>query len=182
MAKKQQLPVLRDEQILSRIIMIRGKKVMLDKDLAELYNVSTKRLNEQVKRNLKRFPPDFMFQLTPKEKEEVVANCDHLQTIRFSAGLPYAFTEHGAVMLASVLNSDNAVRVNIEIVRIFTEMRHLISDTTQLRLEIEKIKNELSTNTKSINVIFRQIELMLELKKKPRKQIGYKITKAPNLK
>lgn len=89
----------------SRILLIRGQKVMLDSDLAKLYGVSTKRLNEQVKRNQKRFPADFMFKLTAKEKAEVVANCDHLSRLRFSPVLPNAFTEHGALMAASVLNT-----------------------------------------------------------------------------
>jgi hypothetical protein len=85
------------ERIESRILLVRGQKVMLDSDLAELYGVSTKRLNEQAKRNWDRFPTDFMFKLTAKEKAEVVANCDHLQKLKFSPGLPHAFTEHGAI-------------------------------------------------------------------------------------
>ena len=97
------------ERIESRILLIRGQKVMLDSDLAELYGVSTKRLNEQVKRNQNRFPADFMFKLTAKEKAEVVANCDPLQTLKFSPGLPNAFTEHGTIMVASVLNTPRAI-------------------------------------------------------------------------
>lgn len=99
------------------ILMIRGHKVMLDADLAYLYGVTTKRLNEQVKRNRKRFPNDFMFQLTPREKAEVVAICDHLSSLKFSPALAYAFTEHGAIMLASVLNSRTAAQVSIQVVR-----------------------------------------------------------------
>jgi hypothetical protein len=98
-----------DEFIMTKILMVRGMKVMAGIDLAKLYGVTTKRLNEQVKRNIKRFPEDFMFRLTAKEKQEVVANCDHLKSLRFSPTLPYVFTEHGAVMLASVLNSDQAI-------------------------------------------------------------------------
>ena len=93
------------ERIERSILLIRAHRVMLDADLARLYGVSTKRLNEQVKRNRDRFPPDFMFQLTQEEKQKVVANCDHLRNLKFSKSLPYAFTEHGAVMLASVLSS-----------------------------------------------------------------------------
>jgi len=95
------------------ILVIRGEKVMLDADLAVLYGVTTKRLNEQVKRNRDRFPKDFIFQLTEREKREVVANCDHLKRLKFSLGLPYAFTEHGAIMLATVLNSPIAVKASI---------------------------------------------------------------------
>ena len=87
------------------IFIFRGQKVMLDIDLADIYGVKTKRLNEQVKRNLSRFPTDFMFQLSDEEKLEVVANCDHLERIKFSYTNPYAFTEHGAIMLASFLNT-----------------------------------------------------------------------------
>jgi hypothetical protein len=115
-----------DEVIMSKIMVVRGVKVMIDNDLAELYGVTTKRLNEQVKRNIKRFPEDFMFQLTAEEKQEVVANCDHLKRLKFSLNMPYAFTEHGAVMLASVLNSDRAITVNIQIVRVFSRMRQLL--------------------------------------------------------
>ncbi len=104
-----------DEEILTRILLVRNKRVMIDRDLAELYGVTTKRLNEQVKRNANRFPADFMFELTAKEKEEVVANCDHLNNLKYSSTLPHVFTEHGAVMLASVLNSDTAVAVNVRI-------------------------------------------------------------------
>jgi hypothetical protein len=108
-----------DDLLLSRILEIRGQKVMIDRDIAELYGVLTKRLNEQVKRNNKRFPTDFMFQLTVEEKTEVVANCDHLKNLKYSPNLPFAFTEHGAVMLASVLNSDRAIEVNVRIVKLF---------------------------------------------------------------
>ena len=106
--KKSIIPV---EAIERRILLIRRQKVMLDSDLAQLYGVSTKRLNEQVKRNRKRFPSDFMFQLSEQEKSEVVANCDHLKNLKFSPVLPRAFTEHGAIMLASILNSSTAVEV-----------------------------------------------------------------------
>jgi hypothetical protein len=91
--------IIPDELIMNKILVLRGMKVMIDSDLAELYGVTTKRLNEQVKRNIKRFPEDFMFQLTVAEKQEVVANCDHLARLKFSPNMPYAFTEHEAVML-----------------------------------------------------------------------------------
>ena len=99
------------EKIQQSILLIRGKRVMLDADLAQLYGVSTKRLNEQVKRNRDRFPEDFMFQLTVAEKTEVVAKCDHLAKLKYSPTHPYAFTEHGAIMLAAVLNTPRAIEV-----------------------------------------------------------------------
>ena len=107
MTKKPSIP---DRIVESKILLIRGKKVMIDKDIAELYGVTTKRLNEQVKRNHTRFPEDFMFQLTGIEKSEVVANCDHLNNLKYSPNLPYAFTEYGVVMLASVLKSKHTNR------------------------------------------------------------------------
>jgi len=109
------------------ILIIRGQKVMLDADLAALYGVTTKRLNEQVKRNRNRFPTDFIFQLSSKEKDEVVANCDHLKRLKFSPSLPYAFTEHGAIMLASVLNSRRAIDVSVHVVRTFVRLREMLS-------------------------------------------------------
>lgn len=106
-----------------RILLIRGQKAMLDTDLAALYGVPTKVLNQAVKRNRHRFPADFMFRLTEDEKAEVVTICDHLQKLKFSPVLPYAFTEHGAIMLASVLNSKKAVRISVYVVRAFVKLR-----------------------------------------------------------
>jgi len=130
------------ERIATKILMIRGKRVMLDKDLAEIYGVETKRLNEQVKRNIKRFPADFMFQLTAKEKEEVVAICDHLKTLRFSHQLPFAFTEQGVAMLSSVLNSERAIQVNIQIMRAFIQFKRLLSTNRDLRRKIEAMEKK----------------------------------------
>ena len=96
-----------------KILLIRGHKVMLDRDLAKLYGVATKALNQAVKRNIKRFPDDFMFRLIDSEKEELVTNCDHLKNLKFSSQLPYAFTEQGVAMLSSVLNSERAILVNM---------------------------------------------------------------------
>jgi hypothetical protein len=119
------------EVVASRILFLRGQRVMLDADLAELYGVTTKRLNEQVKRNTDRFPGDFMFQLTLAEKAEVVANCDHLGQLKFSSSLPYAFTEHGALMLGNVLKSSRAVEVSLLVVRAFVQIREMLSALPQ---------------------------------------------------
>ena len=132
-----------DEVIMNKILVIRDKKVMLDRDLAELYGVTTKRLNEQVKRNLKRFPDDFMFQITKQEKEAIILQFEHLSKLKFSTVSPYVFTEHGAVMLASVLNSDKAIDVNIQIVRVYTNLRNMLLDNNELRFEMEKIKTRI---------------------------------------
>lgn len=148
---------------------------MIDRDLAELYGVTTKRLNEQVKRNLKRFPDDFMFQLTEIEKKEVVANCDHLKSLKFSSNLPYAFSEHGAVMLASVLNSDRAIEVNIHIVRVFTKMREMLLTHKDILLKLDAIEKKITKHDEEIAVIFKALKQMLEQPKpEPRKRIGFK--------
>ena len=106
-----------------RILTLRGQKVMLDRDLAELYGVPTKALNQAVKRNATRFPPHFMFQLSRQEKQEVVTNCDRVRALKYSSTLPYAFTEHGVAMLSSVLNSERAIQINIQIIDAFIAMR-----------------------------------------------------------
>jgi hypothetical protein len=121
------------ERIERAILSIRGEKVMLDSDLAQLlYGVPTKVLNQAVKRNLSRFPPDFMFQLTKTEKAEVVTNCDHLIHLKFSSNLPYAFTEHGALMLANVLNSERAAQTSVMVVRAFVRLRQMLASNAEL--------------------------------------------------
>ncbi len=174
---------LSDDYLHSRIITIRGMRVMIDRDLAELYGVETKRLNEQVKRNKKRFPIDFMFQLTTEEKEEVVANCDHLNNLKFSPNLPYAFTEHGAVMLASVLNSDRAIAVNVRIVKMFNAMRQVVQQNQDILLKLEKIDKKLlnighdvKMHDDEIETIFTLIDELRDAKKEllPRNPIGFK--------
>ena len=109
--------------IARRILVIRGHKALIDADLASLNGVTTQRLNQQVNRNKKRFPPDFVFQLTRAERDEVVANCDHLARLKYSPTMPYAFTEHGALMAASVLNTALAVQVSLYVVRAFVGLR-----------------------------------------------------------
>ena len=179
MAKNKSLVKIPDEIIINKIIVLRDKKVMIDRDLATLYGVTTKRLNEQVKRNLKRFPDDFMFQLTKEDKEEIILQLEHLNGLKFSPVLPYVFTEHGAVMLASVLNSDKAIEVNIQIVRVFTQIRQMLTDNTELRLEIEKIKKKVDNHNKNIEVVFQYLDELLEKKENtaPRKKIGFKLPK-----
>ncbi len=111
------------DQVARAIMIIRGQKVMIDSDLADLFGVKTSRLNEQVKRNSNRFPADFMFQLNADEKKELIANCEHLQKLKFSRTNPYAFTEHGAIMVASVLNTPSAIHASVSIVRAFIKLR-----------------------------------------------------------
>jgi hypothetical protein len=165
-----------DEVIVSKIYLIRDQKVMLDSDLAELYGVETKVLNQAVNRNLDKFPEDFLFQLTDTEFEH----------LRFQFGTskrggrryaPYVFTEHGVLMLSSVLNSKRANAVNIQIIKIFVRLRQILFDNTELRLEIEKIKNKLDNQDKNMEVVFRYLDELLEAKDnpQPREPIGFKL-------
>jgi len=164
------------EKIDRVILIIRGKKVILDSDLADLYGVKTKRLNEQVRRNIYRFPNDFMFQLTTSEKKKVVANCDHLEKLKFSGTNPYAFTEHGAIMLASVLNTSTAVETSVLIVRAFVRLREILSTHRMLERRILELESKYDNKFK---IIFKAIK---ELMRQDRPdtiptRIGFKISK-----
>ena len=168
-----------EEVIMSKILYIRGLRVMIDHDLAELYGVPTKRLNEQVKRNFKRFPEDFMIQLTGQEKEEVVANCDHLKKLKFSPNLPYAFTEHGAVMLASILNSDRAIQVNIQVIRVFNRMRGMIAFHSEILRKLEELQKNDVEQDKKILIIFEYLKQLEQVKQQEeeqqnRRKIGFR--------
>ena len=175
MAKKQIQVGFTDESVMNKILFIRNKKVMIDRDLAELYGVTTFRLNEQIKRNKKRFPEDFMFQLTKDEKDEVIAKCDNLQTLKFSPHLPFAFTEHGAVMLASVLNSDRAIEVNIQIVRIFTKMKELLLTHKDILLKLEQAEKKMNKHGDDIELIFKYLkQLLTSPEPEPRIRIGFR--------
>jgi len=172
---KGKIKSIREETLLNRIYIIRGQKVMLDRDLAALYQVETKRLNEQVRRNPGRFPVDFMFQLTEKEFENLKS---HFATSSWGGNrkLPFVFTEQGVAMLSSVLNSERAIHVNIQIMRLFTKIRQSMIDNTELRLAIEEVRKRTDNNTKNIELVFRYFDEMLEKneKQKERVRIGYK--------
>jgi phage regulator Rha-like protein len=175
MTNKQTLAILSDDIVVNKIYVIRNQKVMLDRDLAELYGVETRVLNQAVKRNIDRFPEDFMFQLNSEELENwksqiVISNREKL-------GLrkpPFAFTEHGVLMLSSVLNSQQAIQVNIQIVRIFTRLRNLLSEHTELKLEIADIKKHLQNHDKNIELVFSYLDKLIEKENQPRKRIGFK--------
>lgn len=156
------------------ILIIRGQKVMLDSDLADIYGVKTKRLNEQVKRNHNRFPPDFMFQLTENEKEEVVAICDHLKNIKYSVSNPYAFTEHGTIMLASILNTPIAVHTSVLIVRAFVKLREVLSSNKDLKRKIFDLEKKYD---KQFKVVFQTIRELMQKDNEnyDKTAIGYKI-------
>ncbi|MFM7461123.1 MAG: ORF6N domain-containing protein, partial [Burkholderiales bacterium] len=129
-------------RIESRILTVRGVKVIIDADLAELYGVPTKRLNEQVKRNPGRFPSDFMFQLTAAEKTEVVANCDHLARLKFAKALPFAFTEFGAIQAANVLNSPQAVEMGVYVVRAFVQLREVLASHRDVAKRLDALEHQ----------------------------------------
>jgi len=174
-ANRSNLP---DEVLMNKIYMIRGLKIMLYRDLAELYGVETKRLKEQVKRNRERFPVDFMFELTDSEftnwrSQFATSNSDKMG-LRYK---PFCFTEHGVLMLSSVLNSTKAIQVNIQIMRIFTQMRKLLSDNSEFRLTLEEIRKKTENNTKNIEVVFHYLDELIEKteEQEPRTQIGFKI-------
>lgn len=147
---------------------------MLDADLAELYGVTTKRLNEQVKRNRDRFPSDFMFKLTENEKQEVVANCDHLSRLKYSKYLPNAFTEHGAIMAATVLNTSRAVGVSIYVVRAFVKLRELFYERKELGLKLAELDQKVAGHDHVIKDLVAAIRrLNTPFKQKKRRRAGF---------
>ncbi|MBI2988457.1 MAG: ORF6N domain-containing protein [Deltaproteobacteria bacterium] len=163
------------ERIERSILLIRGHKVMLDSDLAELYGVPTRRLNEQVRRNIKRFPADFMFQLTREEHEALRSR---FATLKHGRGqhrkyLPYAFTEQGAAMLSSVLNSDRAVEVNIEIMRAFVRLRQLLATRKDLVQKLAELERKIGAHDEQIQVIFEAIPQLMTLPEPKKRKIGF---------
>jgi hypothetical protein len=163
------------EQIQQSILLIRGKKVMLDTDLAQLYGVSTKRLNEQVKRNRDRFPQDFMFQLSAEEKTEVVAKCDHLASLKFSPTHPYAFTEHGAIMLAAVLNTPRAIEVSVFVVRAFVRLREILTTHKALAHKLAELESKIETHDEAIRSLVSAIRQLMASPEKQPKKIGFQL-------
>ena len=163
------------ELIQSKIIVIRGEKVMIDRDLAQLYGVSTKALNQAVTRNRKRFPSDFMFRVTKAEKDELVTNCDRFRPLKHSTVMPRAFVEQGVAMLSSVLNSDRAIEVNIAIMRAFLELRKISSSHKQLAQKLREIESRLEDHDESIDAIFEAIQQLMRPPEKPRKPIGFEV-------
>ncbi|MBI5209152.1 MAG: ORF6N domain-containing protein [Elusimicrobia bacterium] len=161
------------ETIEQRIYLLRGQKVMLSMDLARLYGVETRVLNQAVKRNAKRFPGDFMFMLTPREagllvSQNVIPHRKHL-----GGHLPYAFTEHGAVMLASVLNSPIAVEASIQVVRAFVRLRRMVSASRTLARRLDGLEREVKSHGTHIQSIFSLIGRLMDSPAKPRRQIGF---------
>jgi hypothetical protein len=175
MAKGELQKLMADQKILNRIYVIRDQRVMLDEDLTEMYGVETRRLNEQVKRNLKRFPKDFMFTLTVKEYENLKSQN---ATSRWGGRrtLPNAFTEQGVAMLSSVLNSDIAIEVNIRIIRVFTKLREYALTHKEILKQMAVLEKEVKGNSRDIENIFMVLKELIEKQSKPvpRNRIGFR--------
>lgn len=180
---KYKLVGIPDEVVLNKIYLIRNQKVMLDSDLAELYGVETKRLNEQVRRNLERFPEDFMFQLTQEESESLRSQ---FATSKIKRGgrtyLPYVFTEHGVLMLSSVLNSKQAVQVNIHIMRVYTRIRKLFLANKDVFIKVEQFEKQMAKQDQKIELLFTYLDKFIEKQDAPREKIGFNLNqKEPDI-
>jgi hypothetical protein len=167
------MSVLIEELVVRRILLLRGQKVMLDVDLAELYGVATRVLNQAVKRNSERFPQDFMFHLTQQEKSEVITNCDHLAKLKFSSSLPYAFTEHGALMLGNVLKSSRAIQVSLLVVRSFVQLREMLSSNKELAAKLEQLERKISTHDQAIAGLIGAIRQLTATPASASRSIGF---------
>jgi hypothetical protein len=157
----------------NRIFLIRGQKIMIDRDLAELYGVKTMALNQAVKRNLSRFPSDFMFRLNEREKNELITNCDRLNSMKHSSAMPYVFTEQGVAMVSSVLKSERAIQVNIQIMRIFVKIKEMLSVHKELAHKLEKLEQKVSGHDVEIRQIFDAIKQLMKPPQKTTKKIGF---------
>ncbi len=162
--------------IQNKIFDIRGQRVMLDFDLAGLYEVETRALKQAVRRNIARFPSDFMFELTKDEWQEVITICDNLpQTIKFSPATPYAFTEQGVAMLSSVLRSAKAIEVNISIIRAFVSLRQYALGYAELNRKLDEFMIETNVQFSDIYQALTELASQKELENKPRKRVGYNV-------
>ncbi len=163
-----------NEAVEQRIFLIRGQRVMIDQDLGRLYGISTKVLNQAVKRNAERFPEDFMFQLTKSEASELVTICDRFALLKHSSSLPYAFIEQGVAMLSSALRSERAVLMNIAIMRAFVRLRYILSAHKELKYALEKLEKKVEKHDAEIRNIFQAIRnLMPELENRKRRITGF---------
>ncbi len=153
------------ERITSKICLIQDQKVMLDADLAELYGVTTKALNQAVTRNEQRFPSDFKFRLTKEEKQELVTNCDRLDRLKHSSAPPRVFTEQDMAMLSSALRSERAIHVNIQIMRVFTRLRQMVLDNEELRKELEELKQ---ITDERFQIVFETLGQLINIENRPK--------------
>jgi hypothetical protein len=171
--RKQNLIIIPEETIINKIYLIRGQKVMIDYDLAGLYRVETKQLKRAVKRNLERFPHDFMFELTLEELQNLRSQTGTSSWggVRYS---PMVFTEQGVAMLSSILSSQQAILVNIQIIRVYTKMREMLLTHKDILLKLEQFEKQVEKNSYEIQLIFETLKQLLKSPQEPRRQIGYK--------
>jgi hypothetical protein len=162
------------QMIAPSILLLRGQRVILDADLASLYGVATRVFNQAVKRNIDRFPLDFMFQLSPEEKSEVITNCDHLTRLKYSPSLPYAFTEHGAVMAATILNSSRAVEVSVYVVRAFVELRSIMTRHEELSHRLTELEGRVGQHDEYIVLLVEAIRQLALPDDSSDRQIGFR--------
>ena len=164
-----------EEAIISKIYLVRGQKVMLDRDLAELYGVETKVLKQAVRRNINRFPPDFMFEMTQQELEDwrsqFVTSKEDKQGLRYA---PFCFTEQGVTMLSCVLNSARAIAVNIRIMRIYAKMREMLSTHADILLKLEQLERKVDGHDEDIQLIFMHLKRLIDPPHEPRPRIGFR--------
>jgi len=165
--------VITEESVLNKIYHLRGKKVMLDRDLAEMYGVKTIRLREQVKRNMNRFPENFMFQLSEPETKLMVSQNAIPTKQHMGGSLPYAFTEQGVLMLANVLRSLQAIQMSIRIIEIFVKIREMLLTHKDILLKLEQMEKQVVQNSEEIQYIFNVLKQLLNPPKEPRKHIGF---------
>ncbi len=171
------ISIIPDDTVINKIYFIRNKKVMIDRDLAMLYGVETKRLKEQVKRNLERFPEDFMFVLSKEEfqnwRSQIATSNSDKMSLRYA---PMVFTEHGVLMLSSILSSEKAIQTNIQIMRIFTKTRQMLIDNSDLRIDFEIMKKKIDNQGKNLELVFQYVDELMDKKENPteRPKIGYK--------
>lgn len=163
-----------DKIVINKILFIRGEKVMLDRDLAEMYGVKSIRLREQVKRNLERFPKNFMFQLSESEVEILLSQNAIPSKKSLGGSMPYAFTEHGVLMLSNVIKNKTAIKVSIRIIEVFVKMRELLSTHKDILLKLEQIEKQSSQHNKEIQYIFDVLKQLISEPNPPRKKVGYK--------
>lgn len=161
------------EVIENRIFIIRGQRVMIDRDLAQLYEVETKYLNRQVRKNIRRFPIQFAFKITEPEKNELVHFCHRFKTMKHSTSTPYAFTEHGVAMLASVLNSERAITLSVLIIEVFIRLRHFIFSNKELAAKIAELEHRIGHHDQDIISLFSAINKIIRYEGKPKERIGF---------
>ena len=175
MAKSNKTIALAEETIISKIYLVRGQKVMIDRDLAELYGVETKRLKEAVRRNINRFPPDFLFEMNKKEFEDWrtqnATSKEDKQGLRYA---PFCFTEQGVTMLSCVLNSERAIAVNIQVIRVFAKMREMLLTHKDILLKLEQIERKIASHDEDIKIIFEYLKQLLNPPQEPRPRVGFR--------